>query len=58
MHGAIDCTHIHILKPIVFLEDYYYFKSGGYSIVAQAVVDSRKQLCNLYVGFPGSVNNQ
>jgi hypothetical protein len=34
IQGAIDGTHLLILKPpMPFLEDYYYFKYGGYSIV-------------------------
>jgi hypothetical protein len=36
--GAIDGTHICITKPIGFLKDYYYHKTGGYSMVAQVVV--------------------
>jgi hypothetical protein len=58
VHGAIDCTHIHISKPALFPEDYYYFKTGGYSIIAQAIVDARKQFRSLFVGLPGSVNDQ
>jgi hypothetical protein len=57
VHGAIDCTHIGISKPTEFPEDYYYFKKGAYSIVAQAVVDCKKQFTNLFVGLPGSVND-
>ena len=56
--GAIDCTHVHIVKPqILYPEDYYYHKSGGYSIIAQAVVDSRKRFIDLYMGMPGSTND-
>jgi hypothetical protein len=40
VHGAIDCTHVHISKPALFPKDYYYFKTRGHSIVAQAVVDA------------------
>ena len=40
--GAIDGTHIHISKPRVGPEDYFYFKSHGYTLNCQAVVDSRK----------------
>lgn len=43
VHGAINGTHIQIPKPkIIFLEDYYYHKKGGYSIIVQAIVDSKK----------------
>lgn len=58
VHGAIDCTHIHNSKLALSLEDYYYFKIGGYSIVAQAVVDARKQFYSLFIGLPGFVNDQ
>ena len=30
--GAIDGTHIHIRKPYVGPEDYFYFKTSGYSM--------------------------
>jgi hypothetical protein len=57
VHGAIDCTHISIAKPGLFSEDYYYFKTGGYSIVCQAVVDCKKLFTNLFIGLPGSIND-
>ena len=31
--GAIDATHFSISKPAQFSEDYYYFKTNGYSLV-------------------------
>ncbi len=35
VQGAIDGTNLLISKPSMpFLEEYYYFKYGGYSIVA------------------------
>jgi hypothetical protein len=35
VQGVIDGTHLLISKPFMpFLEDYYYFKYGGYSIIA------------------------
>jgi hypothetical protein len=56
--GAIDCTHIHVVKPwILYPEDYYYHKTGGYSIIAQAVVDSKKRFIDLFFGMPGSTND-
>jgi hypothetical protein len=51
IHGAIGRTHIAICKPSKpFVEDYYYHKSGGYSVVAQAMVDCNKQFLDLFVG--------
>jgi hypothetical protein len=55
--GAIDGTHITISKPKYGAEDYYYFKSGGYTLNCQAVVDSNKRFLDLYVGMPGSTND-
>jgi hypothetical protein len=55
--GAIDCIHIHIAKPTVGSEDYYHFKSGGYTLNFQAVVDSRKRFLDLYLGMPGSTHD-
>jgi hypothetical protein len=49
VHGAIDCTHIRISKSKDFPKDYYYYKTGGYTVVAQAVVDSRKQFMQRFL---------
>ena len=55
--GAIDGMHFSISKPHVAPSDYYYFKSGGYSLNCQAVVDSSKRFLDMYVGMPGSTND-
>lgn len=55
--GAINGMQIAISKPRVAAQDYYYFKSGGYSMNCQAVVDSSKRFLDLYVGMPGSTND-
>lgn len=56
--GAIDGIHICIAKPIgVFLEDYYYHTTEGYTIVAQAMVDNQKRFLDTYVGLLGNVND-
>lgn len=55
--GAIDGTHIAISKPKYCPIDYYYFKSGGYSINCQAVVDNSRRFMDLYVGMPSSTND-
>jgi hypothetical protein len=58
MHGTINNTHISISKPkFAFVKDYYYHKMGGYSIVAQAIVDVRRRFINIYVGLLGNINN-
>jgi hypothetical protein len=45
VHGVINNTHIHINKlKSPFQEDYYYFKTSGYSMVAQMMVDIRNCL--------------
>jgi hypothetical protein len=55
--GVIDGTHFHIKKPSIGPEDYYYFKSGGFTIQYQAVVDRYKRFLDLSVGMPGSTND-
>jgi hypothetical protein len=55
--GAINGTHFDIRKPHHLLEDYFYFKSGGYSMQCQAVVDREKHFLDVYVGMPGSTND-
>jgi hypothetical protein len=57
IHGAIDYTHIEISRPAEFPEDYYYYKTSRYSLVAQAVVDAKKRFTDIFVGLPGSVND-
>ena len=47
--GAIDGTHVSINKPRFGSADYYYFKSGGYSLNCQAVVDSKKRFLDLFL---------
>ena len=55
--GAIDGTHFAISKPKLGPSDYYYFKSGGYMMHCQAMVDSSKHFLDLNVGMPGSTND-
>lgn len=55
--GAIDGMHVSISKPEFGAVYYFYFKSGGYTINCQAVVDSEKRFLDLYVGMPGSTND-
>lgn len=44
MQGVIDGTHVHITKSKTrFVENYFYFKTRGYSIVAQAIMDIKKK---------------
>jgi len=45
VHGVINDTHIYIAKlKSPFQEDYYHFKTSGYSMVAQMMVDIGKCL--------------
>ena len=55
--GAIDGTHVSISKPRYGSADYFYFKSGGYTLNCQAVVDSNKRFLDLFLGMPGSTND-
>ena len=55
--GSIDGTHIAISKLKHVPADYYYFKSGGYTLNCEAVVDSDKRFLDLYLGMPGSTND-
>lgn len=50
IHGAIDKTHIAIVKSKENLEDYYYFKSEKYGIIVQSVVDAKKHFIHMYMG--------
>jgi len=58
VHGTIDGMHISISKPnIAFVEDYYYHKIGGYSIVPHGVVDVKRRFINIFVGLIGNIND-
>jgi hypothetical protein len=57
MVGAIDGTHFSIAKPAHFSEDFFYFKTNGYSLVCQAVVNKKKQFLDVFVGLPKSLND-
>jgi hypothetical protein len=59
VHGVIDGTHLLIYtKPsIPYLEDYYYHKFGGYSMVAQVLVDFNKRFIDTCIDLLGIVNN-
>ena len=55
--GAIDGMHVSISKPRFGSADYFYFKSRGYSLNCQAVVDSNKRFLDLFLEMPGSTND-
>ena len=55
--GAIDGMQVSIAKPDHSAADYYYFKSGGYSMNCQAVVGPDKRFMDMYIGMPGSTND-
>ncbi len=55
--GAIDGTHISIVKPFSYPKNYYYHKSSGYSVVAQTLIDCNKRFIDVFVGLLGSVND-
>jgi hypothetical protein len=58
IQGPIDGIHLFIYKPSMhFSKDYYYFKFGGYSIVAHVVVDCKKNCIAIYVGLLRSIND-
>ena len=54
--GAIDGTHIPILKPHHSAADYY-CRKGYYSVLMQALVDYRGVFMNVYIGWPGKTHD-
>ena len=54
--GAIDGTHVPVIKPQDDPSDYYNRK-GFYSIIMQAVVDYRGLFLDTYIGWPGKVHD-
>ena len=54
--GAIDGTHIPIIRPEQSPADYYNRK-GYYSILMQAVIDFRGIFMDVCIGWPGKVHD-
>ena len=54
--GAIDGTHITMLRPNESASDYYNRK-GQYPIIMQAMVDFRGLFMDVYIGWPGKVHD-
>jgi hypothetical protein len=57
VQGVNDGTHISILKPSAYFEDYYYHKVGEYNLVVQAIIDFGKMFIDVFVGLLGNVND-
>ena len=55
--GAIDGSHIPIIRPDESASDYYNRK-GYYSVIMQAMVDFRGLFMDVYIGWPGKVHDQ
>jgi hypothetical protein len=55
--SAIDGIHVEIKKPSIGPKDYYYFKSGGFSMQCQVVVDRHKRFLDVSVGMRGNTND-
>jgi len=54
---AIDDTHYLIIKPIAYVEDYYYHKIDGYNRMPQAIVDCNKRYMTICVSHLGRGEN-
>ena len=55
--GAIDGLHFHIKKPSMMPKDYFYFKTGNYSMQCRAVCDKKNCFLNILIGMPRSTND-
>ena len=54
--GAIDGSHIPIVRPVESASDYYNRK-GYFSIIVQGVVDCHGQFMDAYIGWPGKLHD-
>jgi len=54
-HKTIDITQIHVQKPQII--DYFSFKSKGYNMQLQTVVDYHKKIQDIFVEMPNSMND-
>ena len=55
--GAIDGTHFEIRKPSVSPEDYFFFKTSGYAIQCQVVVDVNRWFLDVLVSMLSSTHD-
>ena len=55
--GAIDCTHVYMKLFAKNKATDYCDRTGFFSTVMQAVVDSKMGFLNVAVGFPGSIHD-
>lgn len=55
--GVINGIHFEIRKPSLNPEEYFYFKSSGYTIQCQVVVDVNRRFLDVAVGMPGSTHD-
>ena len=54
--GAIDGSHLSILKPVESTSDYFNQK-GFCSVIIQGVVDSLGLFIDVNIGWPGKVHD-
>jgi hypothetical protein len=57
VQGAIDGTHISIIKIFSYPKDYYYHKIGRHNVMAQTIVDCKKLFIDIFVALLRSVND-
>jgi len=58
IYDSINGAHIFITKtPRIFDKNYNYYKTMGFSIVYQIVIDVNKNFTNLYIGMCNSRND-
>jgi hypothetical protein len=59
VHGTTYVMQMHVqkMKAQVFVTNFYSFKSKGYNIQMQFIMDHRKRFQDVYVGIPSSVND-
>jgi hypothetical protein len=55
--GAIDCTHILFDKPLNINSIDWFDRDHNYSMILQAMVDSKTKFINIFAEFPGSIHN-
>ena len=55
--GAIEGTHIPILRPQESVSDDYYNQKGYHSLLMEAVVEHRSLFLDVNIGWPGKVHH-
>ncbi len=57
VQGAINGTHISIVKTFTFRKQYYYYKLSSCNVMMQTIVNCKNMFTYVFVGLLGCLND-